>query len=285
MGKKILSEDKLEIVGGSFTTEEQSFLEKYLHKDGDPKNDTKEAGEKVKEISEKVSKKYTSLLKDLDEILSDSDENYEKVNFSAGDIRYGDLCRNSTYRVLIPQDDIMKRLLSKEIEENKEKNPVARILGYVSSVYNRLPHLFDEVESEFYELMDKAWGELYDNKIIKLDEVLKGKLPSVCFEQALVLNYLILNDPEIKRLGGKSTIGNGFLLEDKDDFGEHAWVTLTFPKTYPEEKIMSKIYILDASRNLVFEYEPSDSSTALRYVQPSDEKLLEDGYFILRPRA
>ncbi len=283
MKVKSLPEKKVEIVGGSLTAKEQSLLEKYLDRDTETSVGTSK--KRIAKLFETVKTKYPGASKPLDQILDSLDENYDKISFSAAEIGPGDLCRNLTYLVSIPEHDIMKRLLSKEIEQNKEKTAIERLFGYPAAIYN-IPNLFDGLGKESDKAMDVVWGRLYDDKIINLQDILTRDLPAVCFEKALVLNYLLSNDPEIKRLGGRSTVGNGYILEDKDDFCEHAWVVLAFPKIYPDQGINSETYILDASINKVFEYKQSETSTAFRYVKDSDEKLLSEGSFVvLRPKT
>ena len=274
------------IVGGSLTKEERISLEEYLDHIEDDETDSSERFlRKVSELRELVKNKYAGTTKKLDEILGEfPPRQYKRKYFSRSEPQTGDLCANVDYCIRIPDSSVLRGCFSEEIKENESKSGMAKLIGYTEAVYNKLPHLFDGLDDRSSRAMDVVWDEMSYHKVIRLEDVIRGELPAVCFEQAIALNHLISNDPEIKRLGGKSTIDNGYYMSNKGKFYEHSWVKLTFPRAYPEYGIDSTVYVLDAAFDEVIEYREKCDCSEDKYVRQQDSELKRAFIVILRPK-
>lgn len=278
-----LDDVKIESVGGTLKEAEKEALKEYS--DSCKRSSGIGLSELIKTASENLRRKYPGTTKTIEEMLGETGfEKYERRKFSDNEILPGDICRNDTYFVYIPDRKVLDNCLVKELEENKDKSVIDKITGYTQSIYKSIAHFLAGVNGDEEKALDIAWGDVYKKKILSLEDTISGKLPAACFEQALALNYLVSRDPEIRRLGGVSTLDGGYHLNRKG-FGEHAWVILKFPKTYPEQNINSAVYILDATAGKVFEYNKELDSTETRYVQEPSQPIEESTYFIFRRRV
>ncbi len=275
------SENTPKLAGGSLTETEQIELSDYKSKSDAKPRRTKKFEQILRSVSDKVENTYPNARRGLEKML---DHGGDVEPYSSGSIRAGDLCGNATYFVSIPADTVLRKLLKKYVDRNTEKRGLSRIIEYNNSVYRGIPHMFDLLDKDddhHTKAMDEVWTKLYGGKVVRLEDVITRDAPGVCFEQALILNYLLSSDDYIKNLGGKTRIGMGYQLSD-GKFGEHAWVVLTFDTVHPKSGINDTVYVLDPAYGKMFVYDALNDSTEYRYIEQSDTELIEEGDYIIR---
>ncbi len=271
----------VEEVGDSLNSAERIRFENYLSK-GALESSYPGLETLVEGSKQKLKKNYLVSLAREAEALTDSKFiNYKKISFTAGNIQAGDICINVDYGVAIPPSEVLYNCcLKNELKENLAKMGIAKITGYVNSVQRKLKHSLGGLSGVELIAMEIAQDELYYQKIIPLETIIEGNLPAVCFEQALTLNWLLSNDPEIKFMGGKARVCNGYLLNRS--FVGHTWVTLNFPSAHPECGLDAKQYTLDPSYGKVFRTVMGSTYTRLRYIPQTDKELTDTKVFQLR---
>jgi hypothetical protein len=270
-------------VGGSLTLSEDTIFQQYNFER------YRFVGPfRRRSLYKEVQRKYPDITSRLEDLVVAA-EGAELKPLTISEIRSGDICINAVYGIQIPENGIFDEYFREEINKNlEEQNLLKRLIGYTHSVNEVLPNFLKMYEERYRSILSDARAHLFARKFAGLEDVLSQSLPGVCFEQAVALNCLISNDPDLRRLGVEyRVVGGKVIFKSKSRWFQrigyevfnHAWVKITFQKECSESWITSDAYILDPDTDAVYEYDKKDVFSVLRYIE---FPLEESAQFLLR---
>lgn len=178
-----------------------------------------------------------------------------QINYCETEPVPGDICMGSGYGVSIPADEVLRELCNNFSVANI-KNGLERVLEYVEAVNVQMKHIANSANGEKPVMgLVYAFHKANQGKIIRLEDIMRGNLPGVCFEQAIALAVLINRDKELSSIGIKANValGNYVRLGMNPDYGaSHAWVRLSVPKGLEGRGFDHTTYILDPTNNRAY---------------------------------
>ncbi len=167
-----------------------------------------------------------------------------------------DICFSFDYGVEMPDEDFLKKI-GAGIFKGPEDINLENFSLALKKIWKTFYHAEDKCsagfpqpafESPYYDFMRSK----YLGKTVKLEDVISGKLPGVCFEKALLLAAVLSVDEEIKRSGVGVYLARGLHASDGQTPGGHAWVRLEIPQRFDKKVFPYNTYILDPTSNKIF---------------------------------
>ena len=172
-------------------------------------------------------------------------------------IRPGDLCFSLYYGVEIPNAAALKKIGKELFGGSRQQISLERLAAMVQKAWSMIPHVENKCNNylpppghstPFFDTMNSK----YAGKSVRLEDIVSGKLPGVCFEKSLLLAALLSMDDGIKKAGIGVYLSHGTHIEEGWVPGSHAWVRIEVPKSFDKKILAFKTYILDPTFNRIF---------------------------------
>ncbi len=180
-----------------------------------------------------------------------------KVSKYPTSIQPEDICFSLHYGIEIPNANTLKNMAEELFSGSPQEVSLERLAAIVQKAWSIIPHVENKCNNyllppgnstPFFNIMYSK----YVGKSVKLEDIVSGKLPGVCFEKSLLLAALLSIDDGIKKAGIEVYLSHGTHMEENFGPGSHAWVRIEVPESFDRKILAFKTYILDPTFNRIF---------------------------------
>lgn len=210
-------------------------------------------------------------------IFVDTFDGHRRLSYKDHAVLPGDFCLSANYAISIPKIDKLTKLFC-GLSGSVSGSGLERIINYVAAVNSEITPCYDALDAveQKLDISDKldianVMFEYYDMKIVSLEDVLSGRLPSVCFERAVALASVLFLDKNLHDLGIKSYVSYGKLFNSGEPVANHAWVKLMVPTGLEALGFEHQAYVLDPTSNKVYILSENLDEAGIKYIEGKDE--------------